>query len=251
MASYPSTINELSRYCNFISNKNRTRLTHEQELEEYKKAKSANEEDRKEAMQRIIGSNIGLLKNMLIKFDYSASKAGISLDDLAGEVIMQIVGSTFDKFNPELHKSVGEYLFREDFWRPKIRGMIHTYSKQGIKYVPMYKKIHYLPLPKEGNDEMDEAHTTPEERASFTEISKLLREVPTSADETMHKVDYEHLQKVVSKLEPIEREIVRGMYFEEKSSEELGQKRGITGSRIRQIRDIALKRLKTRRRKIA
>lgn len=240
MVDYASTLGELHDYLNHLSGNNHTVFTTEQEKIEFEKAKQGD----LSAKGELIRSNIGLLQNILQKFDYQAAKAGISLCDLASDILVGIVSKRFDSYNPEFNTRIGGYLFDEKITKQEIRKKLYSYSAHGMPCSPMNRNTSFLPLPSEGNDEMDETSISPEERMSYRLIAKQLKDLPTGADYVMHQEDYETTQKLIDTLPTREQQVIKGVYLENLPSKQIGILLNISGTRVRQIRDETLNTLK-------
>ena len=82
-------LRELNEYLTHISGGNRSTFTAEQERAEFEKAKQGD----LKAEGELIRANLGLLQKTLGKYAYAATRANVSLCDLASDILYRVVKS--------------------------------------------------------------------------------------------------------------------------------------------------------------
>lgn len=238
MASY--NLRDLGEYLDHLCKNKRIKLTREEERVLYEKARNGD----LDAKRDLLLSNSGFLYMALAPFEYRADLAGVSLSDIASELIEDVIEKRFDTFDPKQKTRLGNYLFNKKFISPKIKQRIQRHSKHGITNSNINLRLLYNSLPSEGNDEQDRENIPSDELFLYHAIANIQKQQPTSAEEARDRIDYETLQEEVSKLPNREQRILNEHYLERKSFSQIARELNITHQRVNQIHGELIKKLR-------
>jgi RNA polymerase sigma factor (sigma-70 family) len=192
----------------------------------------------------LIISNLGYLHKALSSFKYRATTAGVSLSDLADQIIEEVIEKRFDTFDPTQRTRLGTYLFNPVFLSPKIKQRLHRDAKKGMRNFPLGKRPSYSELPVEGSREKDSESNSSNQMYAYFAIARSQETKPTSADFARDLIDYESVQSAVSKLPKKERYVINEYYLHEKNLREIGEMMGVSRTLVGNIHNRALKKLK-------
>lgn len=233
-------LKDLEDCFDYLSKREKIKFTMSQERSLYEKARSGD----LRAKEELIISNLGYLYMALTPFDYRAEQAGVSLADIASELIEDVIEKRFDTFDPNQKTRLGTYLFNKKFISPKIQQRIRRHSKRGMTYSEFKMGLSYHSIPSEGNEEQDKDNIPSDELFLYHAIANLQKQKPTSADEVRDKIDYETIQEEISKLPSREQRILNEHYLERKSFSQIARELNITHQRVNQIHGELIKKLR-------
>lgn len=195
-----------------------------------------------EARRELIKANVGYLYRALEQQVGYACNYGVSLCDLFDGVIENIFSTRLKKYDPNVGRSLGSFLFYGNHLKWSIRRQIEIASFNGMVQVSKRKSISLLSLPSEGNSIVDELSL--EDKFSRHCISKMQKELPTSADFAMHSIDSEKLHEVMATLSPNQRYVVEQYYFKNRTTPDIAPDLGITSQGTHYILSRALRKLR-------
>ena len=82
-------------------------------------------------------------------------------------------------------------------------------------------------------------------KATMRNLTKFWIAPPADPQDLMEKwQDSERLEEAISMLTPRKRQAVIGFFFTDKTLNEIGKEMGVTGSRVRQIKETAIRHLR-------
>lgn len=231
-----SQMPEVKKYIDYISGGKRSVLSVEQEALEFEKARRGDAE----ATGAVIKSNMGLLYVALKRYDAYASSAGVSLCDVASDILTELIEKRLHSFDFSYGRRVGSYLFDQDFLGHRIGRLINEYRLYGMKKVPGRNPVSVLPF--SGGNLKD--NSSNEEIVGFLRVAEAQKDVPSIADFAMHKFDYEKLVEVVAMLPEREQYIIEQFYFHNRSDVDIGRDLGLSRNRVHQLQSKAVKKLR-------
>jgi len=233
-------LDELGKYLDCISGGNRSVLSADEELREFEKAKGGD----LEATRELIKSNLGLLHEALQRGEAYASRVGVSLCDIAADVLGNLIENRLKTYDPSYGRRIGSYLFDRDFLGREIFRRIKKYSRQGIKFVPMNKEVVSVsPLPEDSRD-ISEDNVSSEQAAVFHQVSEMQAELLTAADFAAQSIDGERVRGALERLSAVERHVIEQLYFENRQATDLAVEMGLDDQKVRRIGYGAVKKMR-------